>query len=66
MLHWSRAGHFSVPTTVLGRVVRLQHARLALVGLRKGVAALLAHALDLADFADGFLELLHSIFDDTY
>ena len=53
-------GHLSVPPAVLGRVVRLEYARLTLVGLGEGVAALLAHALDLPDLADGFLELLHS------
>jgi hypothetical protein len=45
---------------VFRRVVRLEYARLTLIGLRESVAALLPHALDLAHFADGFLELFHS------
>lgn len=55
-----RARHLSVPSPVLGRVVRLEHARLAFVGLRKSVPALLAHPLHLSDLADRLLELLHS------
>jgi len=44
---------------MLGGVIRLKHARLALVGRREGVAALLAHSLHLTDLPDGLLELLH-------
>lgn len=45
---------------MLGRVVCLEHARLAFVGLREGVTSLLAHALHLSNFSNGFLELFHS------
>ena len=57
---WPRAGHFSVLAAMPRRVVGLEHARLRLVGLREGVAALLAHPLHLADLADRLLELLHA------
>lgn len=43
------------------RVVRVYHARLALVRLREGVAALLPHALHLANLSDRLLELLHPV-----
>lgn len=56
----STARHLTISATLLGGVVSLQHACLTLVRLRESVAALLAHALDLSNFADGFLELLHS------
>lgn len=56
-----RAGHLAVAPAVLRRVVRLQHPGLRLVGLREGVAALLAHALHLPDLADRLLELLHPV-----
>ena len=46
---------------MLRRIVGLQHSRLRLVGLGEGVAALLAHALHLADLPDGLLELFHTI-----
>lgn len=55
----SRAGHFSVTATVLGCIVRLQDTSLTLVGLREGIATLLAHALDLPYLSDCLLELLH-------
>ena len=55
------ARHLAVPATLFRRIVSLQHARLTLVRLREGVAALLAHALDLADLANGLLELFHSV-----
>lgn len=58
-LMWSRRGHLSVPSSVLRRVVRLEHACLRLVRLREGVPSLLAHALYLAHLADRLLELLH-------
>jgi len=61
-----RARHLSVPTTVLRRVVRLDKLRLAFFRLREGVASLFAHALDLSDFADGLLELLHSVEKELY
>jgi hypothetical protein len=51
----------SVPTTRNRRVIRLQYTRLTLIGLRKGISALFAHALHLPDLPDGFLELLHPI-----
>jgi len=57
---FSRASHFTIPATLPCCVVRLQHSCLRLVGLRECVTALLAHTLDLANFADGFLELLHA------
>jgi hypothetical protein len=57
---WPTARHLSVSAALFRRIVRLQHARLTLVCLRESVAALFAHALDLADLANGFLELLHS------
>ena len=46
---------------MLCRIVSLEHAGLRLVGLREGVTALFAHALDLADLADGLLELFHAV-----
>ena len=55
------ARHLAVPATLLRRIVSLQHARLTLVRLRESVAALLAHALDLADLANGLLKLFHSV-----
>lgn len=54
-----RRGHLSVPSSVLRRVVRLEHACLRLVRLREGVPSLLAHALYLSYLADRLLELLH-------
>jgi hypothetical protein len=50
---------------MLRRVVGLQDPRLRLVGLGEGIAALFAHALDLTDFANGFLELFHSVCFDS-
>lgn len=55
----TRRRHLSVSPPVPRRIVRIDDARLAFVGLREGVAALFPHPLDLADFPDGFLELLH-------
>ena len=55
-----RAGHLAEAAPLPRRVVGLEDARLALVGLAEGVAALLAHALHLAHLADGLLELLHA------
>lgn len=56
-----RARHLTILATVLRRVVRLQDARLTLICLRKGISALLAHALHLANLADRLLELLHPV-----
>jgi hypothetical protein len=47
---------------MLSGIVRLQYARLGLVCLREGIAALLAHALHLPDFSNCLLELLHPVF----
>jgi hypothetical protein len=53
--------HFAIFASLLRSVIRLKHPGLTLVSLRECITALLAHALDLANFADGLLELLHSI-----
>lgn len=53
--------HLAISPTVFCGVVSLEYASLRLVGLGEGVSALFAHALDLSDFSDGLLELLHSV-----
>lgn len=59
--HGPRASHLTIPSTTPGSIVSIENTHLAaIVGLGEGVAALLAHALDLADLPDRFLELLHA------
>lgn len=59
--HRPRASHLTIPPTTPGSIVSIENTHLAaIVGLGEGVSALLAHALDLANLADGFLELLHA------
>lgn len=52
-------GQLSMPTAALCGVVRVDHARLTLVGLRKSISTLLPHSLYLAHLPDGLLELFH-------
>lgn len=58
---WPRARHLAISPAMLRRIIRLQHPGLRLIGLRKGIPALLAHALHLPNLTDGLLELLHAI-----
>jgi hypothetical protein len=57
---WPRTRHLAIPPSFSRCVIRLQDSRLRLISLREGIAALLAHTLHLADFANSLLELFHT------
>ena len=51
--------HLTIPSSLLRRIVRIQHPHLALIRLTERITPLLPHPLHLPNLSDRLLELLH-------
>lgn len=53
--------HLTISSSFPRGIVSLQNSRLRFIRLRESITTLFAHALYLANLADGLLELLHPV-----